>query len=55
MGSREVENRLWSIAYELESIKEELHGIKVLLLLLVVYAGAWLATLVFLLYATLSR
>ena len=47
METQEIENRLWSIAYELESIKEELHGIKVLLLILAIYAGAWLATWIF--------
>lgn len=55
MGSREVENRLWSIARELDDIKEELHDIKVFLFVLTVYAGAWLAAWLYLLYALLSR
>jgi hypothetical protein len=55
VGSREVENRLWSIARELDDIKEELHDIKVFLFVLTVYAGAWLAAWLYLLYALLSR
>jgi len=53
--SREIENRLWGIARELERVREELHDIKVLLFILVIYAGAWLAAWLYLLYALLSR
>jgi hypothetical protein len=55
VGDREVENRLWSIARALDDIKEELRDIKVLLLVLTVYAGAWLAAWLYLLFALLSR
>jgi hypothetical protein len=53
--SREVENRLWSIARELDEIGEELHDIKVLLFILTVYAGVWLATWIFVALSILAK
>jgi hypothetical protein len=55
METREIENRLWSIARELDDIKEELHDIKVLLLILAIYAGAWLATWIFIALSILAK
>jgi len=55
METREIENRLWSIARELDEIGEELHDIKVLLLLLAVYAGVWLATWIFVALSVLAK
>jgi len=55
VDTREIENRLWGIARELDEIREELHDIKVLLLLLAVYAGVWLATWIFVALSVLAK